>query len=86
MKKSILAIILIGSATIAIKSNANTIIDGTKTYPADSVKKVLVDPVCKMKIKPNTAKTTVYNKITYNFCSESCKQKFLAEPAKYVKK
>lgn len=86
MKKITLAIILIGSATIAIKSNANTVIDGTKTNLIDSAKKVLIDPVCKMKIKSNTSKTTVYNKITYNFCSESCKQKFLAEPAKYVKK
>jgi YHS domain-containing protein len=86
MKKSILAIILIGLASIAVKSNASPVISGSKTNPIDSVKKVVIDPVCKMKIKANTSKTTVYNKITYNFCSESCKQKFLTEPAKYVKK
>ncbi|RBQ07679.1 YHS domain-containing protein [Pedobacter miscanthi] len=86
MKKIILATILIGAAIIALKSNANTIVGRTITNPIDSAKKVIIDPVCKMKIKANTSKTTVYNKITYNFCSESCKQKFLAEPAKYVKK
>ncbi len=86
MKKITLVIILIALATLALKSNANTIIDGAKTNPIDSAKKVIIDPVCKMKIKANTSKTTVYNKITYNFCSESCKQKFLAEPANYVKK
>jgi len=86
MKKSILAIILIGLTTIALKSNANSIFDGSKTNFIDSAKKVLVDPVCKMKIKANASKTTVYNKVTYCFCSESCKQKFVAEPTKYVKK
>jgi YHS domain-containing protein len=86
MKKSISAIIIISLATISLKSNANAIIDSAKTSPIDSAKKVLVDPVCKMKIKTNASKSAVYNKITYNFCSESCKQKFLAEPTKYVKK
>lgn len=86
MKKSNLTIILIGLTTIALNSNANAVIDGSKTILIDSVKKVVVDPVCKMKIKANTSKTTVYNKVTYSFCSESCKQKFVAEPAKYVKK
>ncbi|MGM9476006.1 YHS domain-containing protein [Pedobacter sp. GSP4] len=85
MKKLNIVVILIGLATIAIKSNANALTIGTKTNLVDSTKKV-VDPVCKMKIKSSTAKTTVYNKESYFFCSESCKQKFLAEPAKYVKK
>ncbi|WP_316843703.1 YHS domain-containing protein [Pedobacter psychrodurus] len=86
MKKSILALTLIGLTTIALKSNANSVMDGPKTNLIDSAKKVVVDPVCKMKIKAETAKTTVYNKVTYSFCSESCKQKFVAEPAKYIKK
>jgi len=86
MKKSILAIILIGLTIIAVKSNANSVKDFSKTNLTDSVKKNVVDPVCKMKLKANASKTTVYNRVTYSFCSESCKQKFVAEPAKYVKK
>jgi YHS domain-containing protein len=86
MKKLNFAIILIGLITLSLKSNATPIINGSKTNLIDSAKKVLVDPVCKMKVKTQTAKTTVYNKVTYSFCSESCKQKFVAEPAKYVKK
>lgn len=50
----------------------------------DSVKKLTIDPVCKMKVKPGGSKTAVYHKVTYNFCSESCKQKFLAAPDKYI--
>jgi len=86
MKKLNLIIILTGLIILALKSNANPIIDGPKITLIDSVKKVVTDPVCQMKIKVNGSKTAIYNKITYNFCSESCKQKFVAEPEKYVKK
>jgi YHS domain-containing protein len=86
MKKLNIAIILIGLTTLSLKSNAKLVIIGSKTSLIDSAKKVLVDPVCKMKVKAQTAKTTVWNKVIYSFCSESCKQKFVAEPAKYIKK
>jgi YHS domain-containing protein len=86
MKKLNFAIILIGLTTLSLKSNATPVFGGSKIIPIDSAKKATVDPVCKMKIKTGTAKTTVYNKVTYSFCSESCKQKFIAEPAKYIKK
>ncbi|MBT2562060.1 YHS domain-containing protein [Pedobacter sp. ISL-68] len=86
MKKLNFAIILIGLTTLSLKSNATPVINGSKTRPIDSAKKATVDPVCKMKVKAQTAKNTVYNRVTYSFCSESCKQKFVAEPAKYLKK
>ena len=86
MKKLNFAIILIGLITLSLKLNATPIINGSKTRPIDSAKKAMVDPVCKMKVKAQTAKTAVYNKVTYSFCSESCKQKFVAEPTKYIKK
>jgi YHS domain-containing protein len=86
MKNINFAIILIGLATAALNSNANIIINKQKIIPVDSTKKVTIDPVCKMKVEANTSKSIVYNKITYNFCSESCKQKFVAEPTKYAKK
>lgn len=86
MRKLNFIIILIGLITIAIKSNANNIIDQKKTNPIDSAKKIVTDPVCKMKVKAGTPKSAVHNKVTYYFCSESCKQKFVADPEKYVKK
>ncbi|QIL42136.1 YHS domain-containing protein [Pedobacter sp. HDW13] len=84
MKKLSILIILMGLGSFAV--NANPIITKQKEAVVDSAKKVVTDLVCKMKIKAASAKTTVYNKETYFFCSESCKQKFIAEPAKYVKK
>jgi YHS domain-containing protein len=44
------------------------------------------DPVCGMELdasKPTSYKT-VYRGATYNFCSESCRVKFTANPASYV--
>jgi PKD repeat protein len=44
-----------------------------------------VDPVCKMKVDKATAKfTSVYKGTTYYFCSASCKEKFDANPEKYI--
>ncbi|MEH3115978.1 YHS domain-containing protein [Pedobacter terrae] len=86
MKKSISAIILIGLAVIGLKSKANPIIEDQKITLIDSIKKVVIDPVCKMKVKAGASKNVVYNKVTYYFCSEGCKQKFAAEPGKYIKK
>jgi YHS domain-containing protein len=52
----------------------------------DSLKKDGLDPVCKMKVKTGNTKTVVFNKVTYGFCSESCKKTFAADPKKYLKK
>lgn len=46
----------------------------------------VVDPVCGMKLKKTDAKAThEYNGKTYYFCMEGCKEKFVKEPAKYVR-
>lgn len=85
MKNLSFALILAGLTFLSLKSNAHSIIGIQKNALADTSQRKVIDPVCKMKINPST-KTTVYNKITYYFCSESCKQKFVAAPAKYIKK
>ncbi|WP_316829375.1 YHS domain-containing protein [Pedobacter aquatilis] len=86
MKKLIFLIALIGFTTISLNSNGNSMISIRKTVLSDSTQKKIIDPVCNMKIKQTGSKTTTFNKVSYYFCSESCKQKFLAEPSKYVKK
>lgn len=44
------------------------------------------DPVCGMAIdETKAAATAVYQGRTYHFCSESCKSKFLQDPARYTK-
>ncbi|EAQ35730.1 heavy-metal transporting P-type ATPase [Nitrobacter sp. Nb-311A] len=44
-----------------------------------------VDPVCGMKVEPATARYKLeHSGQTYYFCSERCRTKFEAEPAKYI--
>lgn len=44
-----------------------------------------MDPVCGMDVNPVTAKHSVdHEAVRYVFCSESCKSKFVADPAKYA--
>ncbi len=44
------------------------------------------DPVCGMTIAEKDAvRTAEYEGATYYFCSEACRRKFVADPAKFVK-
>jgi len=86
MKTTIIAALTFGFCLCFSQLNAKPTQADTKPLPSDSVKKTLIDPVCKMKVKPGADKTVVYKKITYGFCSESCKQKFSKSPEQYIKK
>lgn len=45
-----------------------------------------IDPVCKMKVDPKTARhTSDYKGKKYYFCAPGCKKAFEAEPEKYLK-
>ncbi|MBF0532044.1 MAG: YHS domain-containing protein [Candidatus Omnitrophica bacterium] len=46
--------------------------------------KNIVDPVCKMKIEEGKAVTAEYKGKIYNFDTQACADKFLAEPEKYL--
>jgi Cu+-exporting ATPase len=42
------------------------------------------DPVCGMTVETPKAKTSVYRRQTYYFCSNDCRKKFEATPASYA--
>jgi YHS domain-containing protein len=42
----------------------------------------LVDPVCGMKVNPDSPHQTESGSKRYAFCSAGCKAKFLADPSK----
>ena len=43
------------------------------------------DPVCGMEVDPKkAAHTATYQRKTYYFCSQSCKESFDREPEKYA--
>jgi Cu+-exporting ATPase len=44
------------------------------------------DPVCGMKVSPETARSFPFEGTVYYFCSQSCEAKFRADPKKYAAK
>jgi YHS domain-containing protein len=54
---------------------------GATPVPAEAI-----DPVCSMKVDPKVAPSTAYQGKTYYFCSDADRQRFLKDPAKYIKK
>lgn len=54
---------------------------------AVAAKEQLVDPVCGMKVTPrDSIGSSSFEGMDYFFCSEKCKNNFLADPGKYIKK
>ena len=55
--------------------------------PGDSdARETTIDPVCGMTVDPATAKwMTTHDAVDYLFCSRSCRDRFLAQPAAYIK-
>ena len=46
---------------------------------------MVTDPVCGMRIDPEDAVATVeHDGVTYYFCSELCRDAFVADPAAYT--
>jgi Cu+-exporting ATPase len=46
----------------------------------------VIDPVCGMKVNPDTAKHRAeHDGQTYYFCNPKCREKFIADPEKYLK-
>jgi YHS domain-containing protein len=85
MKKLGLTIAMIFVSAQILSANHYTELKQTRVV-TDTLKADGIDPVCKMKIKAGNTKTVVFNKVTYGFCSESCKKTFVADPKKYIKK
>jgi Cu+-exporting ATPase len=54
---------------------------------ADAGGKTATDPVCGMKVDPASARASAeHGGTTYYFCCAGCRDKFVADPAKYLKK
>jgi Cu+-exporting ATPase len=47
--------------------------------------KTATDPVCGMKVSPNTTRKVEHDGQPYYFCSERCAEKFRADPPSYVR-
>jgi YHS domain-containing protein len=55
------------------------------SHPPHEATRPVADPVCGMSVDPATANEKMdYAGTTYYFCSAACKQRFAADPEKYV--
>jgi YHS domain-containing protein len=84
--KKILFVLGLSLAFIQFINASNLTETQQKIAVSDTLKKDGIDPICKMKVKAGNTKTVVFEKLTYGFCSESCKKEFVANPKKYIKK
>ena len=58
---------------------------GISRKPSEPLSEPQVDPVCKMKVLPETAAAEhVHDGTTYYFCNVGCRDRFVADPAKYL--
>jgi len=54
--------------------------------PADNDAGQATDPVCGMTVDPSSAVSAAYAGDTYYFCREGCRDKFTADPGRYLSK
>src|SRR6185503_10001667 len=65
------------------KHSAQIVTESTPEQPAEDA--LRADPVCGMKVKPQSAAGSYeHDGKTYFFCGLSCLKKFQAEPARYL--
>lgn len=80
------------TTTIALFFTISLSVIAQEAKPKQKDKKVaeketkLEDPVCHMKVKKGGKITAKHNDVEYGFCSESCKESFVKNPEKYIKK
>jgi Cu+-exporting ATPase len=55
-------------------------------HAASAMPETAIDPVCRMTVRLGAGKPThEHEGVTYHFCSEGCRQKFAADPERYLK-
>jgi Cu2+-exporting ATPase len=52
----------------------------------DSPRDALIDPVCGMRVRPDTPHRFTFENREYLFCCAGCRQRFVAAPARYLNK
>jgi YHS domain-containing protein len=66
---------------VAVRPGQHSAVTGRLRYPEGMV----TDPVCGMRLDPDDAVATVeHDGVTYYFCSEFCRDAFVADPAAYI--
>ena len=72
-----------------VTEQAETMMEEAETMVDEAVEEVmddvaLVDPVCGMEVTMESEWTAEYEGVTFYFCCEDCRDKFVGEPGKYL--
>ena len=89
MKRSIFSFALV-LASLLTYAQETPKVKKVQKKPTTTVSKQKVvnaeDPICQMSTADHLKETTVYSGKTYGFCSKYCKDEFVKNPKKYIKK
>lgn len=90
MKKAIITCVCIGFSLFSYAQETyqvKKVHQKTSKEPTQKIKVVnKLDPICEMSTTDHVKETAKYAGKTYGFCSKYCKDEFLKNPKKYVKK
>jgi CBS domain-containing protein/YHS domain-containing protein len=81
---------IVAQADVALKVPAKTAevvreVSRHDAPPAQPAPAMATDPVCGMRVDPNRAAAHAsYEGVTYYFCSDACRQQFVASPGDYA--
>lgn len=84
--KNILTTTIVLFFTISLTAIAQEVNPKQKDKKVAEKETKLEDPVCHMKVKKGGKITAKHKEVEYGFCSESCKESFVKNPDKYIKK
>lgn len=51
----------------------------------DLTRDVRTDPVCGMKVRPDSPYETDFGRRRYHFCTDSCRRKFSSDPQRWLR-
>ena len=84
-----IAIAILALGVFACQQAQETPAEEAETQVEEAVEEVLeetamVDPVCSMEVTAESEWTAEYEGVTFYFCSQDCRDKFIEEPGKYL--
>ena len=83
-----IAIAMLALGVLGCQQAQETPAEQAETTIEEAVEEVtegaVIDPVCGMEVTEESEWTAEYDGVTFYFCSEGCRDKFLEEPGKYL--
>jgi len=80
-----IAIAMLALGVLGCQQAQETPAEQAETTIEEAVEEAaVIDPVCGMEVTAESEWTAEYEGVTFYFCSEGCRDKFIEEPGKYL--